>query len=47
MSKEKVICIPAKEYQRLKGYEKVNKGLLAKIARGLEDIKAGRVHEWK
>ena len=41
------ITIPKEEYEKLKQCQKVDFELLEQIVRGLEDIKAGRVKEWK
>lgn len=40
------ICISKEEYEFLKKKAEVDEVLLDKIAKGLEDIKAGRVREW-
>jgi len=37
------ICIPKKEYERLKKADKVDKELLMDIAQSLHDIKEGRI----
>ena len=37
------ICIPKKEYKRLKKADKVDKELLMDIAQSLHDIKEGRI----
>ena len=39
--------MPKKEYERLKENSEVDRELVAKIKRSLEDIKHGRVREWK
>jgi len=41
------ITIPKQEYERLKKCSKVDMDLVNKIKRGLEDIKHGRIKEWK
>ena len=41
------ITIPKEEYERLKKEAEVDAELVEKIKRGLEDIKHGRVKEWK
>jgi len=41
------ITIPRKEYEKLKGKKDIDFALLSKIAKGLEDVKAGRIKEWK
>ncbi len=41
------VTISKKEYARLKKVSKVDRALVAKIARGLEDIRHGRITEWK
>ena len=41
------ITIPKEEYERLKKEAEVDTELVEKIKRGLEDIKHGRVKEWK
>lgn len=43
---EKTVTISKTEYKRLKKKEEIDTELLASIARGLEDIKAGRVKRW-
>jgi len=40
------VCISKEEYELLKKKAEVDDELLEKIAKGLEDIKAGRVREW-
>ena len=42
----KTITIPVQEYNRLKEAEKVDAELLAKLVRGFEDIKAGRIKKF-
>ena len=41
------ICIPKKQYEELKKKSQVDIELVKKIRRGLEDIKCGRIREWK
>jgi len=41
------VTIPKKEYISLKRKSIVDKILVDSIKRGLEDIKAGRISEWK
>ncbi len=41
------MTIPRKEYERLKEAAEVDVALVRKIKRSLEDVKAGRVREWK
>ena len=41
------VTIPKKEYERLKKEAEVDMDLVNKIKRGLEDIKHGRIREWK
>lgn len=41
------ITISQEEYARLKKESKIDHGLLLKLVRGLEDIRAGRVKPWK
>ena len=43
----KTILISKEEYKRLKKSEKVDKDLLKQIFNSLEDIKHGRIKEWK
>jgi len=43
----KKVIISRKEYSGLKKKAKLNDDLLKSIVRGLEDIKEGRVKEWK
>ena len=40
------ITIPKQEYRKLKKLEDIDMKLLAELAQGLEDIKAGRVKVW-
>lgn len=40
------ITIPKEEYELLKHKAEADKELLAKIARGLEDAKEGRIRKW-
>lgn len=41
------ITIQKKEYERLKREAEVDMDLVNKIKRSLEDIKHGRIKEWK
>ena len=41
------VTIPKKEYEKLKENSEVDHELVAKIKRSLEDVKHGRVKEWK
>ena len=41
------ITIPKEEYDDLKKKAEVSDNLLLKLIKGLEDIKAGRIKEWK
>lgn len=41
------VSIPRKEYEALKKKAQVDQELVDKIKRGLEDIKQGRIKEWK
>ena len=43
----KTITIPEAEYERLKQEAEVDTELVEKIKRSLEDIKHGRISEWK
>ena len=40
------VTISKAEYKKLKRAEKVGQGLLRSIARGIEDIKAGRIKKF-
>ncbi len=42
-----MVTISKKEYERLKKAATVDKALVKKIIEGFEDIKHGRVKEWK
>ena len=44
---EKMITIPEEEYLKLRRKAEIDEELLIKLIRGLEDIKAGRIKEWK
>ena len=44
---EKMITIPEKEYKILLESSEIDYELVEKIKRGLEDIKHGRIKEWK
>ena len=41
------ITISKKEYERLKVASQVDEALVRKIHKSLEDIKEGRIREWK
>ena len=41
------VTIPKEEYKRLKNEAEVDMELVNKIKRSLEDIKHGRIKEWK
>ena len=41
------VTISKEEYERLKSESEVDWELVFKIRRGLEDIKHGRIKEWK
>ena len=41
------VTIPKEEYERLKKEAEIDEELVKKIVRGLEDIKNGRIKEWK
>ena len=41
------VTIPKEEYERLKKEAEVDEELVKKIVSGLEDIKHGRIKEWK
>lgn len=41
------VTITKKEYKRLKKLDKIDWELVGKIKKGLEDIKEGRIKEWK
>jgi hypothetical protein len=40
------VTIQKSDYKKLKQLEKIDYELLAKIARGIEDIKAGRIKKF-
>jgi len=40
------VCITKEEYNFLKKKAEVDEVLLEKIAKGLEDIKSGRIRAW-
>lgn len=44
---ENMITIPESKYLELKRKAELDEELLIKLIRGLEDIKAGRIREWK
>ena len=44
---EKMVTIPKERYIELKKRANLDEELLIKLIRGLEDIKAGRIKEWK
>ena len=41
------ITIPKSEYMRLKKMAEIDMKLVEKVKRSLEDIKHGRIKEWK
>ena len=41
------ITISKQEYDKLKKMAEIDQDLVTKIKRGLEDIKHGRISEWK
>lgn len=41
------ITIPKQEYKQLKKKAGIDTELVKKLVRGLEDIKHGRIKEWK
>ena len=41
------VTIPREEYIRLKKIEEVDQKLLNQFVRSLEDVKHGRIEEWK
>ncbi|MEK6826392.1 MAG: hypothetical protein AABX08_02415 [Nanoarchaeota archaeon] len=41
------ITIPKEEYKKMKKKADLSDSLLTKLVRGLEDIRAGRIKEWK
>lgn len=47
MLKTETVTISKVEYEHLKEVEEIDFELLTKIVTGLEDVKAGRVREWK
>ncbi len=44
---EKMITIPEREYRILIETSQIDKELVEKIKRSLEDVKNGRIKEWK
>ncbi len=44
---EETITIPLEEYKKLKKETQIDLELVEKIKKGLEDIKHGRIKEWK
>jgi len=44
---EKMVTMPERRYLELKRKAELDEELLIKLIRGLEDIKAGRIKEWK
>ncbi len=42
-----MITIAKEEYKNLKKKAELGEDLLVKLVRGLEDIRAGRIHPWK
>ncbi len=47
MKSMETITIPKEEYDRMKKALEVDEELVAKIKKGLEDIKEGRIKEWQ
>ncbi len=43
----KTVTIPEAEYKRLKKNSEIDYELVNKVKRSLEDIKHGRIKEWK
>ena len=41
------VTIPKKDFEKLKKESEVDQELVRKIKKGLEDIKHGRIKEWK
>ena len=41
------VTIPKKDFEKLKKESEVDQELVRKIKKGLEDIKQGRIKEWK
>ena len=41
------VIIPKKEFEKLKKESEVDQELVRKIKKSLEDIKHGRIKEWK
>ena len=41
------VTVPKEEYEKLKKESEVDMDLVNKIQRSLEDIKHGRIKEWK
>ncbi|MEK6872645.1 MAG: hypothetical protein AABW90_01370 [Nanoarchaeota archaeon] len=41
------VTISKREYERMKEASRVDEELVAKIRKSLEDIKHGRIKEWK
>lgn len=44
--REETITVSKAEYKRLKKKEEIDTELLESIARGIEDLKAGRFKRW-
>lgn len=44
---EEMITLPKTRYLELKRKAELDEELLIKLIRGLEDVKAGRIREWK
>lgn len=41
------VTIPKEEYIELKRHKEVDEELIKKLIKSLEDVKAGRIKEWK
>ena len=46
-NKMETVTIPKKDFEKLKKESEVDQELVRKIKKGLEDIKHGRIKEWK
>lgn len=44
---EKMVTIPEREYRILLEASQIDKELVEKIRKSLEDVKQGRIKEWK
>ena len=47
MMKMDTVTIPKAEYDELKKKAEIDEDLLISLVKGLEDIRAGRIKEWK